>query len=235
MYSGKVESYLANSIEDPAKAAIEAIRTQRDLTPDLRHALAKYILMLWKRVPQARKRVATMMPTVVSALEADIVEKIDHLSTADPTVKGMAERRKAEVRRIFQRYSSDPPPAIWQRSLLYEGRQDAVNALESMNWTFLHSSELQFITCDNPVFFFAHEGLRSEQSELTIPLSSNIALWANRRYSSQLNHAQATKQIVKEINRRSAHNASRFIFAKEDESWILPFSLRGSYSLNRIK
>jgi hypothetical protein len=50
MYPQKVEDYLAQQIEDPAKPAIESIREHKPISEPDRSALANCIIAMWKRV-----------------------------------------------------------------------------------------------------------------------------------------------------------------------------------------
>ena len=58
MYSDELESHLATQVEDPAKPAISKLRARERLSTEESLALAKYIVVLWKRVPKARERVS---------------------------------------------------------------------------------------------------------------------------------------------------------------------------------
>lgn len=234
MYTEELEQYLANSVEEPAKPAIENIRERKPLTEAERNALARYVIALWKRVPEGRARAAARLPNVVASVRDDLHEGLAAAAAANPSLSALAEARKADVDRIISIYESDPPPDIWHDSLAQDRSPRVVDGLISMEWRFLYSEELQFIACDNPVFFFSHEGIGRPTSELTIPFSSTVALWANRRPKNGPVYVQATPVTVRELNRRSASNATRFVYSERNEPWILPFVCKRKYSLNRL-
>ena len=104
-----------------------------------------------------------------------------------------------------------------------------------MNWLFLRSQADQFLTGDNPVFFFEHEGIGKPTSELTFPLSSNLALWATRLPRPSMQYLAASPAGVREINRRTAHNSVRFVYSKANEPWVLPFVLKKQWRLTRLR
>lgn len=234
MYSYKLEQHFADNIEGPANLAIKTIRERKPLTEVKRLALANYVIALWKRVPRGRLLVAELMPEAAAEVRSNFHQKLDAAVAANPSLSQLAASRRDVGDQIISDYESDPPPDIWQQSLA-EDSNLVVSSLMSMEWRFLHSDREHFITCDNPVFFFAHEGIGRPTSELTIPFSSTIALWANRHSNSGSPYVRALPAIVKELNRRSARNATRFLYSERNEPWMLPFACKGQYSLNRLR
>jgi hypothetical protein len=103
-----------------------------------------------------------------------------------------------------------------------------------MNWQFLISKEITYITSDNPLFFFSHEGIGPITAEVTIPFSSTVALWMNRDAKSKPMYAIASTAFVKEVNRRTACNATRFVFSSKKEAWMSKLAFKNHYKLNRI-
>ncbi|MEN9659601.1 MAG: hypothetical protein RL571_3066 [Pseudomonadota bacterium] len=166
MYTEEIEQYLANAVEDPAKSAIEKIRDRKPLTEDDRRALANYVIALWKRVPEGRTRIAERMPKVAAEVRSNLHGELSAAVTADPRLAALAQSQKEQVNRIIAAYESAPTPNIWQQSLGKESSARVIDSLLSMEWRFLYSDREQFITCDNPVFFFPHEGIGKPTSEL---------------------------------------------------------------------
>lgn len=108
--------------------------------------------------------------------------------------------------------------------------------MATMTWTFLTFDERPaFLTCDNPVFFFPQFGIGKAESELSFPISSNIMLWGTRRTNLAEGYFPTRTVIVKEMARRIASVATRFVFHSEKEDWILPFLGKGQWQLNRIQ
>ena len=146
----------------------------------------------------------------------------------------VAEWRRVEVDRILDRIERERPPSIWHESLMKQSSADVIGSMMTMQWRFLYSKSAEFLTSDNPVFFFEHEGIGQASSELTVPLSSSVALWATRRQSPPTVFVQVRPAVVREVNRRMAHNASRYLYSKTDRPWILPFFSKGKYALTRL-
>ena len=235
MYPDEVEQYLATKIEDPARVAIDKVRNLAPLDSGDRLALAKYIVALWKRVPEGRRRASERMPEVAASVKADVLARIDKLVAEDPSLSVIADERRGQVRSIISLYEEDPPPDIWHKSLRTEFTPRVVDSLLSMKWRYLHTKAPMFLASDNPVFFFAHEGIGQPTSELTLPFSGSVALWANRRENSPASIVQASPVAIREINRRSAYNATRFVFSINNDQWILPFHCKGKWALNRLQ
>lgn len=234
MYPNGVEEYLGSTVEDPAKNAIEKIRQFQEITELDRKAIARYIFNLWKRVPAGRDRVADLIPEVAVSVRNDIHAELTKAALSYPHLSDRAEARKVEVDQVIEKYKLDKPSKIWNQSLAKEETEHAQEILLSMNWQFLYSKNMQLLTSDNPVFFFQHEGIGAQSSELTLPFSSNVALWVNRNPFNSSVYLQATPAAIRELNRRVVSNASRFVYSAKDERWILPFVCKMEHNLTRL-
>ncbi len=234
MYSDDLETYLANQIEDPANSAIAKVRTRQELTREERIALATYIIVLWKRVPIARSRALARLPGLAAEVQTDLHAELDQHALDNPDLLSEIEKFRGDVDAAVATQYENPDPEIWYRSIQSWSSPRLVDALLSMNWIFLHSNSSQFLTSDNPVFFFKHEGIGKPTSELTWPLSSGLALWATRQPRPSMSYLSASSGAIKEINRRTVHNSSRFVYGQKDEHWVLPFVLKKQWTLSRL-
>lgn len=170
MYGEDLEAILANEVEHPAKPAIEKVRARQRLDADDREALARYIAMLWKRVPRGRERVAEGMPEVAEDLRRRYTAAFATVAAENPSLADRAALRTKELHAALDKCLVDPSP-VWRDVLRKEHTStNLVEALLRMNWRFLCSDRLQFLTCDNPVFFFESEGIGKPESELSILL-----------------------------------------------------------------
>ncbi len=235
MYSDELEDHLATQVEDPAKPAILKLRAKERLTPEERLALAKYIVVLWKRVPKARERVIARLPQVADEVHDNLRSQLDQLAEQSPDLVDKVDQWRIRIAEVIAKQRQNPSPEIWYHSIRSQSNPKVVDALLSMNWVFLHSERHQFLTGDNPVFFFEHEGIGKPTSELTLPLSSSIALWATRLPRPSMRFLSASPSGVKEINRRTVQNSIRFVYARDDEAWILPFTTKQQWRLTRLQ
>ena len=100
--------------------------------------------------------------------------------------------------------------------------QAVIDCIFSMTWRVIKADDAhRFLTSDNPVFFDEGAGLKSSLGELSFPLSSDAALhgsWQGPREG--LFFVQARPAQVKEIDRRVAFIAERFVFYHRNASWV---------------
>jgi hypothetical protein len=235
IYPEDLERYLAEQIEGPAMLGIEKIRAAVPLSEGEREAIAHYVFALWKRVPDGRDRVKKRMPEVAASVRADVHSQLDAAVLSDPNLGPLARVRRAEVEDILSKYEQDdPPPDVWHKTLASESTPKVIESFLTMNWRYFVADSDDLLTCDNPVFFFRDIGIGSVGSELTVPFSSRIALWASRQATGSQTAIPAKPAIVRELNRRAASSATRYIYSKKNEAWILPFVCKSGHQLNRL-
>jgi len=234
-YSEETEQYLANDIEGPANEVLDKIRSRHLINDDDKKTFAEYMAVMWKRVPRAKEDLKKMAPRladgIAEKLSADLSNIIDNM----PEKTEFIEKRKKEIDDILAVYAVDPPKDIWLENIPPERTPRIVEVMKAMTWTFWEFDQRPvFLTCDNPVFYFTWMGVGRKDSEISFPISSNVVLWATWRADLPRNFIKATTQIVKEMNRRTVHNASRYVFHSRDEHWIVPFIKKTNWKLNRI-
>jgi len=234
LYSEKVERELNTLVEIPTHHIFKKILAKQAISAEDRTALAKYIVILLKRVPAARDRAMETLPHLASAYLEGVQNELTKFAQSDPTYLQRTEEVRKEVEHHIERVRSDLPTHLWYEGFNLTDEGPVEQALLSMKWVFLHSKSLQYLTSDNPVFYFVHEGIGGPLSEVTFPISSSIALWATRRIVVDGSHLQASPSAVRQINSRTAHNCKRFILSRDNETWILPFISKGEWELQRM-
>jgi Protein of unknown function (DUF4238) len=109
----------------------------------------------------------------------------------------------------------------------------------SMNWQFLVARDgMEFVTSDKPGFFFEEFGLNKPYSEITFPISTDIALAAYWHTELGEGFFPATDAAVEEINWRTASAATCYVFASCKAKWILEAFNKNRHQFNfytRIK
>lgn len=233
MYTEELESHLANVVEGPAQGVIDRVRKRIGLKDEDREHLANYIIAMWKRVPAGRNRVAGHIPQLAEKIRVQVVQQLDALAESNPELAMNARKRKAEVNQIISSYKKNLPDYFWHHTLKSGATLRTVQGLLSMDWYFLVTPGEHFITCDNPVFFFQSEGIGAAQSELSMPLSSEICFWANRANSNRPQYFTTERSIVLELNRRSAHNTQRFLYTRKESPWVINFAQK-THRLHRL-
>jgi len=77
-------------------------------------------------------------------------------------------------------------------------------------------------------------GVGKSESEVTFPISSNIVLLANWRKNIKEAYFETNKQVIKEINQRTAFNPTRFVYHARDEQWISKFIAKENNKFNML-
>lgn len=236
LYPDELEATLSEEIEGPANDVLDKIRNHQELTSKDKVSLSLYLVTLWKRVPEGKRRLRQRMPEISTKVGSGIHAEIERLIMDEPELREAGLKRKEEVDEILARYRENPPDAIWHQAILSEPTTSRiVKQIAQMNWVFFRSqNNMCFLTCDNPVFFFESLGVGNANSELSFPISGEIALWATNRKILNPGYYRAPKAIIKEFNRRSAHNCTRFVFSGANQEWIENFVFKKAWCLNSI-
>lgn len=234
-YPKEMEKYLADEVEGPANPVIQKIRALQPLTAEDKMVLSKYMNVLWKRVPQHREWMKGKAPEIMNPVFERIDNELVELGKKYPEKIDLAEkhRRKLQEFRTFK--ESDLLYDIWLANIPPEKTPQSVEVLSQMTWRFFKTENGgYFITSDNPLFFFRWMGIGKPQSEVTFPITQNIALWATWRTDIHEGYFPARPQVVKEINRRTSSIANQYLFSPRLETWILTLAIKSIHKLNRI-
>lgn len=235
-YPTKVEQYLANQIENPANAVIRKIREREEITKVDKSVLSEYMVVMMKRVPQAKKRLKEMAPDVAKKLFQELDKDINALLTLDESKAEFYEKRRAEILNLLDKLAKDPPEKIWSDNITPERTPLVTSLIPNMTWRFLTYDEKPvFLTSDNPLFFFQGLGIGNRESEITFPISSNITLWATWRKDLAQGYFQTNMRTVKEVNRRTASNSTIYVYHAADEEWILLFVNKRKHQLHKLR
>jgi ElaB/YqjD/DUF883 family membrane-anchored ribosome-binding protein len=235
-YSPEVEEYLANTIENPANDVLKKIRDRVEISPGDKRTLSAYMTCMMKRVPKGKEKLKELAPDTAEAVRQRIDSLLNVAAAAQPEKNEFIQKRRAEIGEIIDKYAKDPPKEIWLTNMPPEKSPRVLAALSSMAWRFLTFDEYPaFLTSDNPLFFFTSMGIGNQESEVTFPISSHIALWATWRLDLKEGYFPTNSQVVKELSRRTCSVATRYAFHSQGEDWVLPLLTKGRWQLNRLR
>lgn len=235
-YPDELEDVFSREIETPTSPILRSIRARERINSEQKAVISRYFAAQLKRVPAGKERYVSLFPEVARNIESAVVQHIDALVEETPNLAKIGHKRKIEVSALVDKYVSDPPDTIWYDTLTPEKLDSIGEAIRTMTWRFFYTKgKHQFLTSDNPVFFFGALGLGNEDSELSVPLSRDIVLCADRRPSRDLEFSEATPPLVKEINRRTVALATRFVFAHTKQTWVAPFCYKDHRQLKSIR
>ena len=230
-----VEVYLANQIEAPAKPVIDKIRSRQSLTQSDKDALSAYMVVMLQRVPRGLERAKEIAPEVREQVFDDIEKEINRLITEYPLKESILQNRLQELASLKLKYENEFPMEIWYQSLTPDALPQIRAVFPAMTWVFLTSDKKQhFLTSDNPIFFFKGMGIGRPESEITFPLSSTITLWATWRNLKE-GYIPAKDACIREINRRTASIATRYVYYSEEAQWVVNLINKKIFRLNRLK
>jgi len=238
LYTREVEAYLANQVEGRANPIIRKIREHIPISSEEKKALAKYILVLWKRVPNHKILLQDKYPKVLNKVITKIDDQFLALLKERPDQMEIIEKRREELKNIRtdEEKKKGFLDEFWITNIRSDNTTRAMNALCMMNWCYWITKDEYFVTSDNPLFFFNSIGLANVKSEVSIPISKTIALWATWRTDiKEGSFLKARRQIVREINRRTIKNATRFIFCSDPFDWVIKILSKSKIYLSWIE
>lgn len=230
-----VEDYLHNQVESPAHAVLSKIRTHHVITTAEKWIFCRYVVYLMKRVPRARQRIKTVIAEHVIEAEMRAYDsEIDTAIEENPERREFYERRRREIREVLNRYKEEVPSTVLLNVLRYPSPR-VTEALSKMTWRFLVCPKDHFyLTSDNPVFYNEGIGIGKPYSEVTVPISHQMTLWLSWRTDLSEGYNTTTSQAVKEINRRTVSNATRYVFSPRHAEWIVTLASKRHHKLTRL-
>ncbi len=239
-YPSDLETYLANQIEQPANEVIKRILDRKSISAEERSALARYITVLWKRVPEHKDWIREKAPEAIDAVVKDLLSQLEQIEETNPSKHEIVSMRRKELLDVKNSKEKLIDEAFvdenWAKTIPVEWTEQIPTAINKMTWSYwVAPSPYFFITSDNPVFYFQWMGIGREKSEISFPISKQITLWGTWRSDlRQEQYIDADSQVIKEINRRTASSSSRYIYSPCNQEWIEKIARRRQFRLNRI-
>jgi hypothetical protein len=236
-YTEEIERQLSEIVEKPANKVLDRLRRGERIGDNERSHLALYIGTMLMRVPRRRRKAFEMLPAILEDTISKVTAQVTRWSettTADP---GLVSRRFAEIKRAREKFIKDPPLEIVEQIRAPWPSSEVLSLVSATTWRVISpSSAVCFLTSDNPAHFFEAYGLGSPESELTFPLVSDLALVASwQGPPGETIFVRARPTIAKEINRRVASGAERFVFYHARQDWIAKISNKQHPYLSRIQ
>ena len=221
-YDPEVEAGLAETIEGPAKTPIEKIRRREPLDNRERTHVSLYLLTMATRGPRQRRKVLEEiapkdLDSTINEFAADIEEWIEE-SDGDPR----AHARMNELESVREKLSKTPPQNIIDIVRTPFWSERTVLCVHNMIWRMVPApSPTFYLTCDTPTHLSGWAGVCTPASELTFPISKDIALiGAHTGRAASIEYLHPEADLVAEVNRRIVNCAERFIFSHAKDDWI---------------
>ena len=236
-YDADVEKELNESVEGPAHASMAKVRRQEPFSLEDRLRLAVYAATMIMRVPHRRRKAFELIPSALATTMDEMRGRIAEWSRSPNADQSLVARRLGDVDRLQEEFLRRPPADVVDRIRSPWPSQQLVGLLHGMTWRIVGADPAnRFLTSDNPAYFFEAFGLGKPEAEFTFPLASDLALlasWQGPREGFIV--VQAKPRLVKEVNRRVASGAERFVFYHQRQDWVGMLADKVSPYLSRIQ
>ena len=222
-YNETDETALANHVEGPALHALASLRRQQRLDAGDRIRFAIYLASFLTRVPRRRAKALKMFPDALKSTVSKFRTALRHWVPDSPADAGLAVDSLAQLDTFEKRFADDPPPGVVNLIRSPWSFLNFVALLHDLTWRLVVSGSERFVTGDNPLFFFDAYGIGTPHAEVCCPLSPSVALHMCRKgLPGDFLVVSGRPVVVKEINRRIATSAVRFVFSSDSASWLPP-------------
>ena len=235
-YEEADEMALANQIEGPALHSLAALRRRQHVDVEGRIRLANYIASLMTRVPRRRTKAFEMFPDVLDSTASRLRKQLEQWADSPDADAALAALGIADIEAVKKKLADNPPSEVVEliRSPWSSLRYAVL--LYDMTWRIISCNSKKFITSDNPAYFFDAYGIGNPESEVCCPLAPDVGLHMSRQGEPcGLLFVQARRAVVKEINRRVATGAERFVFSADPAPWLRSVCDKPKPYLSRIQ
>ena len=235
-YNLDVEQQLNELVEKPANKVLDKLRNQERITETDRIHLGVYIATMLRRVPKSRTEAYSMIPGVFDKTITKVRTQIQEWGQTTQN-KELFERRLLEVEAAEKKLRNEVPDFLIEQIRQPWASEEMISAICTMTWRIARSPASDFfITSDNPAYFFKAYGIATPNSELTFPISTDLALFASwQGVQNTIIYIQARPRLVREANKRLMSGAERFVFSHRQEDWIANISNNPNPYLSRIQ
>jgi len=223
-----IERKVFGPIESIAKPIIDRwLKTHRISESEI-PKIAAFLAFMNTRVPRNIETIREVGAVLATCLMKDLAKKPEEIKKYLSRLKKEREIKEIksikEMQNILENFeenfhvSMSKKPAMAMSLLLTE---EVDRQLLNMNWCIYRAPrDSFFITCDSPLVCFVLDkngmatfggGFGLPNAEVTFPLSPDECLYLDRKQTNA--YRAISKKIVKEINRRTAWMAERFIIS----------------------
>lgn len=220
-YDPDVEKKLTDYVENPANPVLAKLRKGEGIDSRERSALTDYIATMLHRVPHNRMLFIRHAPDLFAETVSDVKRKITQMAEAGVITREQGKIRFQEADQIYAQHRDNPAHLAMARVREPWPSLRVCQAIHEMTWRLLTpKGSIEFITSDNPVFFFECYGLATPNSEMSFPLSPTLLLHGCFDGGFQYEKIGITDHMAKEFNRRTFSRSTQMLFSRKVEEWI---------------
>ncbi len=215
-------------LEKPADPIFEKLRAKKMLSKDEKEVFSLYIVQMSRRVQRGRAKVKELAesfalgyepsPKLINRLRALGADGTPDLRASIKEIANKIARSDGFDVRAHNRIAVASPGSF------------LIEVINRMTWTFYIARGGQnFVTGDNPIFIPEQLGLGMNISELSFPISSDVALVGSWNRNLSNGFVEAPPQILKEVNRRTITAASRYVYSCQNGPWVVTVMGKRNY------
>ena len=239
-YEDEIEISLNVDVEIPGNDVIDKILAGKPIEDDVndqdRNHLTYYIATMIRRVPHARALGQKFIPQTLVEVTGRVRQQLVDAEAVGLLTKAELEAKLAEADAWERKSQKEPPAEVRKMIETPWPFKRWLFAIHNMHWRVLRTEgPSYFLTNDNPAYFFEGFGLGHEECELILPLSTHLLLHCSWQAVKSSTVQTIPQQLVKELNRRIASGADRFVFYHKDADWVLKAALNQPGQLSRIR
>ena len=228
IYLQEDETWLANSVENPALSPLDRLRSGEQIGFDERKIIAKYIWTLARRVPAIRELTDTVFTSKnIYPVVKETRDQVEAISRLFPN-RAISAQEQQDIDRWLDLAREAPTELMTElgmADLLKVGLQSETSLWEflpELAWRVVFSSQTRYIITDKPVTSFKlQDGANDPRFELFIPLSTRCTLHISRQGKPRTLQTDIVDEaLARTLNTRTLTGAYRFVFCSREETWV---------------
>jgi hypothetical protein len=244
-----LESTILKELDGRAKSAFDRLEDSGFQTNEIDlTTIADFIAIMYARVPRNMRMAEERALAIVKSRQkylASNPEKLgrflERFHEDNPGMPAISvEQYQEDIKEIDRRFKMTMNPE--QRMLMSLSASKLIfQELMTMRWELvIPPNSYQFITCDAPVVSFRSDGkgraafgggFAAPEIEVFFPVSPSIGIFIDRKPTTT--RIMPNQAFVREMNRRLAYNANRFVYSTSYSSYVAGIVEDFSYTVSQ--
>lgn len=213
---------IENELEKMEKRAdpiFQKLRSRQNINEEEKGVFTEYLVLMDKRMPRYRNGFTTCLGESIDEYKLPR-EQFERLPGATDVEK------QAELDSIKLRAKEDKnfPVQAHLKALTDISFSPLLPVIKDMFWRFFVAPRGRaFLTCDHPMYFTRYIGLGNKDSQVSLPISSEICLVASWKELQGSTFLEAPSEVLKLLNKRTANMGGDCLYFCRKEKWIIDF------------
>lgn len=207
-----VENYLGVT-ESKAGSVFQKFENNAQLSNQDRRIFAEFLTIFAQRNPYQKQNTEEILLSNLT----------ENFATFRKDVEKYSPEQKAHYLKeleYLEKWHSENPAALFPKLINIDSK--IVDVIESMDWAFLKSKKVKFLTCDNPFVFDTGIG-DLEKGHIIFPISENMSFQATHKNNHNNAYTEIDEALANEINYRIVRFAYREVYASYNSEELKHF------------